>query len=60
LDSLIRRQVEELARRDDFGGVVRLIRETMNVGVNLTLHSTSGPPPHEKAKAWIHEDARAV
>jgi len=25
----------------------------MNVGVNLTLHWTSGPPPHEKAQAWI-------
>ena len=36
-----------------FGGIVRLIRKTMNVGVNLTLHWTSGPPPHEKSQAWV-------
>jgi hypothetical protein len=45
--------IKRLHNRRDFGGIVRLIRETMNVGVSLTLHWTSGPPPHEKAKAWI-------
>jgi hypothetical protein len=34
-------QIEELHRKREFGRVVRLIRETMNIGVNLTLHWTS-------------------
>lgn len=46
-------KIKALHKKGDFGGVVRLIRETMNVGVNLTLHWTSGPPPREKAQAWI-------
>ena len=37
--------IKRLHDRRDFGGIVRLIRETMNVGANLTLHWTSGPPP---------------
>jgi hypothetical protein len=45
--------IKKLHRKGDFGGVVRLIRQTMNVGVNLTLHWTSGPPAHEKAQAWV-------
>jgi hypothetical protein len=46
--------IKRLHRRRDFGSVVRLIRETMNVGVHLTLHWTSGPAPGQKAQAWIN------
>jgi hypothetical protein len=47
--------IRALHKRRDFGGIVRLIRETMNVGVNLTVHWTSGPPPRHlpNAQAWI-------
>jgi len=47
--------IKVLHKKRDFGGIVRLIRSTMNVGVDLTLHWTSGPPPRglERANAWI-------
>jgi hypothetical protein len=47
--------IKALHKKRDFGGIVRLIRSTMNVEVGLTIHWTSGPPPKglEKAKAWI-------
>ncbi len=48
-------EIKALHQKGDFGAVVKLIRSTMNVGVNLTIHWTSGPPPKglERAKAWI-------
>jgi hypothetical protein len=48
-------KIKALHRKGDFGGVVKLIRNTMNVGVHLTIHWTSGPPPKKipNANAWI-------
>jgi hypothetical protein len=48
-------KIKALHEKGDFGAVVKHIRSTMNVGVNLTLHWTCGPPPKglEEAKAWI-------
>jgi len=47
--------IKALHKKRDFAGIVRLIRSTMNVGVNLNLHWTSGPAPKEipNAPAWI-------
>jgi hypothetical protein len=46
--------IKALHRKRDFGGIVRLIRSTMNVGVNLRLHWTSDAPKgSENARAWI-------
>ncbi len=49
-------EIKALHQRRDFGAVVKLIRTTMNVGTNLTVHWTSGPPPKglERANAWIN------
>ncbi len=48
-------RIKALHRKRDFGGIVKLIRSTMNVDVRLTIHWTGGPPPKEipNAPAWI-------
>jgi hypothetical protein len=54
------KEIKRLHGRRDFGGVVKLIRSTMSVGVRLTLHWTSGPPPRHipNAAAWISRPAK--
>jgi hypothetical protein len=49
-------EIKALHKTGDLGGVVKLIRNTMNVGVGLTIHWTGGPPPKEipGALAWIN------
>ncbi len=47
--------IKALHEKGDLGGVVKVIRSTTNIGVRLTVHWTSGPPPQESpnAPAWI-------
>ena len=49
------KEIKALHKTGDLGAVVKLIRATMNVGVRLTLHWTSGPAPSHipNAPAWI-------
>jgi len=48
-------EIRALHRKGDLGGVVKLVRRTMNVNVRLTLHWTSGPSPTgiPNALAWV-------
>jgi hypothetical protein len=48
-------KIKALREKSDYDSVVKLIRSTMNVGANLTVHWTSGLPPREipNANAWI-------
>jgi hypothetical protein len=48
-------EIRALHREGDLGGVVKLVRRTMNVNVRLTLHWTSGPSPTgiPNALAWV-------
>ena len=46
------RAIKALHKNRDFGGIVQLIRKTMNVGVSLTLHWTS-KSSIPNARAWI-------
>ena len=52
--------IKALHNKRDFGGIVVLIRKTMNVGVNLAVHWTSVEPPGELpgARAWIEIPAK--
>lgn len=44
-------EIKALHRKRDLGGIVKLVRKTMNVNVRLTLHWTD--QVHGNAPAWI-------
>jgi hypothetical protein len=47
-------KIKALHKKGDLGGLVRLIRDTMNVNVHLALHWTSEQSPtNPNAPAWI-------
>jgi len=47
-------KIKALHNKQDFGGIVKLIRSTMNVDVRLTLHWTSTSLKDKpNAAAWI-------
>lgn len=53
------KKIKALHNNGDFGGVVKLIRSTMNVDVGLTLHWTTTPPREmPNAPAWITMPAK--
>lgn len=46
--------IKTLHKKRDFGGIIKLIRRTMNVDVGLTVHWTSTPSTgNPNALAWI-------
>lgn len=48
------KKLKALHRKGDFGGIVKLVRSTMNIDVRLTVHWTSTSPKEmPNAPAWI-------